>query len=553
MKTKPRLQRIVLALAAFGLAATCVGRADACTNFLVSKGATADGSTMITYSADSHELYGELYYQPPAKNLTDTKLDIYEWDTGKYLGQIAQVAETYSVVGNMNEYQVAIGETTFGGREELMSPKGTVDYGSLMYIALQRSKTAREAIKVMTDIVAEYGYMSAGESFSISDPKEVWMMDMVGKGPEATKGALWVARKIPDGYVTGHANQSRIRKFPLNDKKNTLYAEDVIKYARDKGWFKGADKDFSFAGTYVPMDYGALRFCEARVWAMFNRIAPSQKIKPDWAMGDVKAEPLPLWIKPDKKLTVRDVQQLMRDHFENSPMDLSKGIGAGPYSLPYRWRPMEWEYKGKKYIHERATSTQQTGFSFVAQSRGWLPNPIGGILWFGVDDTFMTVYVPMYCGITKAPHAYAVGTADFETFSWDSAWWVFNFVANWTYTRYSDIIKDVQVVQRELEGEFAARLPEIDATALKLYKTAPATAREFLTRYDAEQSDKTVKRWRKLGEQLFVKYLDGNVRDEKGGITHPANKEEWYKAIVEENGKFYEWVNIPGAPPPPTH
>jgi dipeptidase len=268
-------------------------------------------------------------------------------------------------------------------------------------------------------------------------------------------------------------------------------------------------------------------------------------------MGDVKAKPLPLWIKPDKKLTVRDVQALMRDHFEDSPMYLGTGIGAGPYKAPYRWRPMEWEYKGKKYVHERATSTQQTGFSFVAQARGWLPNPIGGILWFGVDDTYMTVYVPMYCGITEAPHNYAVGTGSFTEFSWDSAWWVFNFVANWTYTRYSDIIKDVQVVQRELEGEFHARLAETDATALKLYKTAPSTAREFLTRYDAEQAEKTVTRWRKLGEQLFVKYLDGNVRDATGGITHPPYPEEWYKAIVDESGDFFKWREIPGAPPPP--
>ncbi|MCK9463844.1 MAG: C69 family dipeptidase [Proteobacteria bacterium] len=548
-----RLQRIALSLAVCGLAVAHADCADACTNFLISKGATADGSTMITYSADSHELYGELYYEPPGRNRTDTMVDVYEWDTGKYLGQIAQVAETYSVVGNMNEHQVAIGETTFGGREELVNPKAIVDYGSLMYLALARAKTAREAIKVMTDLVAEYGYASAGESFSISDPKEVWILEMIGKGPDNPKGALWVARRIPDGYVSAHANQSRIRKFPLNDKKNTLYAKDVISFARGKGWFEGADSEFSFADAYVPMDYGALRFCEARVWSMFRRVAPSQKISPEWAMGNPKAKPLPLWIKPDKKLTVRDVQELMRDHFEDSPMYLGTGIGAGPYKMPYRWRPMQWKHKGKEYIHERATSTQQTGFSFVAQSRGWLPDPIGGILWFGVDDTYMTVYVPMYCGITEAPRAFAVGTADFKTFSWDSAWWVFNFVANWTYSRYSDMIKDVQIVQREIEGEFQARLPEVDATAVKLYKAAPETARSFLTRYSAEQTEKTVTRWRKLGEQLLVKYLDGNVRDEKGGITHPAYPEDWYKAIVEESGDFFEWRNIPGAPPPPTH
>jgi dipeptidase len=548
MSTLTNTRTWALVLAACGALAARAETAAACTNFLVSKGATADGSTMITYAADSHELYGELYYRPPTKNLTDTKVDVYEWDTGKYMGQINQVAETYSVVGNMNEHQVSIGETTFGGREELVSPKATVDYGSLMYLALQRAKTAREAIAVMTGIVAEYGYASEGESFSIADPKEVWLLEMVGKGPEATQGALWVARRVPDGYVSGHANQSRIRRFPLKDK-DTLYAKDVIQFARDKGWFQGKDEEFSFAETYNPMDFGSLRACEARVWSMFRRVAPSLKLSPAWVMGDVKAAPLPLWVKPDKKLTARDVQALMRDHFEDSPMYLGTGVGAGPYSLPYRWRPMEWEYKDKKYIHERATSTQQTGFSFVAQARGWLPDPIGGVLWFGVDDTYMTVYIPMYCGITEAPHAYAVGTADFKTFSWDSAWWVFNAVSNWTYTRWSDMIQDVQVVQRELEGEFAARMPETDATALKLYKTAPATAREFLTRYDAAQGEKVVARWRTLWQQLFVKYLDGNVRDEKGGITHPAYKEEWYKAIIDESGAKYEWINIPGAPP----
>jgi dipeptidase len=552
MRTQPPLPRIALALAACGLVAAPAGRADACTNFLVSKGATVDGSTMITYAADSHELYGELYYEPPGKHLTETKVDVYEWDTGKHLGRIDQVAETYSVVGNMNEFQVAIGETTFGGREELANPKAIVDYGSLMYLALARAKTAREAIEVMTDLVAEYGYASAGESFSISDPKEVWIMDMIGRGPDNPRGALWVARRVPDGYVSAHANQSRIRQFPLNDEKDTLYVKDVIQFARDKGWFKGEDAEFSFADAYAPMDYGALRFCEARVWSMFRRVAPSMKLSPDWVMGDVKAKPLPLWIKPDRKLSARDVQGLMRDHFEDSPMYLGKGVGAGPYKLPYRWRPMEWEHEGKKYIHERATSTQQTGFSFVAQSRGWLPDPIGGVLWFGVDDTYLTVYVPMYCGITEAPKPFAVGTADFETFSWDSAWWVFNAVSNWTYSRWSDMVNDVQIAQRELEGEFHSRLAEVDATAVKLYKTAPDTARSYMTRYCADQTDKTVRRWRALFEQLLVKYLDGNVRDEKGGIQHPAYPNEWYKAIVDETGDFYEWVEIPGAPKP-TH
>jgi len=438
-------------------------------------------------------------------------LDIYEWDTGKYLGQIRQVPKTYAVVGNMNEHQVAIGETTYGGRHELRDDSTAIlDYGSLMYIALQRSKTAREAIKVMTDLVAEYGYYSEGESFSISDPNEVWIMEMIGKG-SGNKGALWVARKIPDGYICAHANQARIRQFPLNDPENCLYAQDVISFARDKAYFTGKDKDFSFADAYAPLDYGALRFCEARVWQMFRRAAPSLNLASDYVKGVSGAEPLPLWIKPDKKLSVHDVMELMRDHFEGSEFDLSKGIGAGPYARPYRWRPLTWKVDGVQYLNERATSTQQTGFSFVAQSRSWLPDPIGGVHWFGVDDTYSTVYIPMYCGITKVPKSYAVGTGSFHEFTWESAFWVFNFVSNFSYLRYSDMIKDVQKVQRELEAKFLADQPEIEKAALALYNQAPQLARDYLTEYSVNLGNSVVKRWKKLGEFLLYKYLDGNV------------------------------------------
>ncbi len=515
-----------------------VGELFPCTNILVTKGASKDGSTMITYAADSHSLYGELYYTPAAMHLAGEELEVYEWDTGKYLGRIPQARQTYSVIGNMNEYQLAIGETTFGGRRELQNPEGKIDYGSLIYITLQRAKTAREAITVMTRLVEEYGYYSSGESFSISDKNEVWILEMIGKGP-GVKGSLWVARKIPDGYISAHANQARIRQFPLKDPKICLYADDVIAFAREKGWFTGKDEEFSFADTYAPLDFGALRFCEARVWAVFNRAASSMNISPEWVMGNMTAEPLPLWVKPDNKLSVRDVQELMRDHYTGTPMDMTKDIGAGPYGSPYRWRPMTWEVDGQKGFHERAISTQQTGFSFVTQSRSTLPDPIGGILWFGVDDTFMTVYVPMYCGIREIPKPFAVGTGHYNAFSWDSAFWVFNFVSNYTYSRYSDMVVDVQKVQRQLEGEFEAIQPAIEQEALSLHSISAERARTFLTDYSAKQSQKTMNKWRSLGEHLIYKYLDGNPKNEFGRPTHPPYPKTWYKQVFETSKDRY--------------
>ncbi|PIE89184.1 MAG: dipeptidase [Acidobacteria bacterium] len=515
----------------------------ACTNFLVTKGASTDGSTFITYSADSHVLYGELYYTPAANYLPGTQLEVYEWDTGKYLGNIKQVERTYSVIGNINEYQVSIGETTYGGRKELKDPKAIMDYGSLMYIALQRSKTAREAIQVMTELVAEYGYYSSGESFSIADPNEAWIMEMIGKGPE-NKGAVWVARKIPDGYISGHANQARIGTFPLNDPDNCLYADDVISFAREKGYFEGKDRDFHFANAYAPLDFGALRFCEARVYAMFNRAAPSLNLPEQYVMGDIQAEPLPLWIKPDKKLSVHDVMSFMRDHFEGTGMDMTKDIGAGPYELPYRWRPLTWEVDGVTYCNERATSTQQTGFSFVAQSRSHLPNAIGGVLWFGVDDTYSTVYVPIYCGNREAPFAFRVGNGSFTEFTWDSAFWVFNFVSNYAYLRYKDMIAEVQKVQNQLEGSFLARQPEVEKAALALYKQAPELARDYLTDYSARQTQLTMKRWKKLGEHLIFKFLDGNVKDELGQVKHPGYPKSWYQRVIDQHGDVIKMKKV---------
>jgi len=518
-------------------------RIHACTNFLISKGASQDGSTMITYAADSHVLYGELYFTPAADYLSGEMLDIYEWDTGNYLGQIKQVTHTYAVVGNMNEHQVSIGETTWGGRSELRDSLAIMDYGSLMYVTLQRAKTAREALKIMSDLVEEYGYYSSGESFSIADPNEVWIMEMISKG-SAKRGAVWIARRVPDGYICGHANQARIRQFPLNDSKNCLYEKDVINLARAKGWFSGKDKDFSFADAYAPLDYSALRFCEARVWSMFRRAAPLLNLSPDYIKGVKGAQPLPLWIKPDKKLSARDVMELMRDHFEGSELDMTKDIGASPYKLPYRWRPLTWEVDSVKYCNERATSTQQTGFSFVAEARSWLPDPIGGIFWFSVDDTYSSVYVPIYCGVKTVPQSYAVGTGDFQHFTWDSAFWVFNFVSNYCYLRYSDMIQDVQKVQRELEGKFMADQPGIDEAALTLYKQSPQLAIDYLTEYSVNLGNSTVERWKKLGEFLIYKYLDGNVKNELGKVQHPGYPQSWYRKIVDETGDHFKMKKL---------
>jgi dipeptidase len=540
------IDRHALALPLAALATALAAHpARACTNILVARGATADGSTLVTYAADSHELYGELTVTPAARHPAGATREIHEWDTGDRLGQIRQAEVTYHVVGNMNEHQVAIAETTFGGREELVDPKGGLDYGSLMFVALERARTAREAIDVMTSLVAEYGYRSSGESFSISDPKEVWILEMIGKGP-GRKGAVWVARRVPDGHVSAHANHPRIRQFPRNDPKGTLYAKDVVAFARERGFFSGKDEDFSFADAYAPLTASALRACEARVWSVFRRVAPSLNLSVEHVTGGPGAPRLPLWVKPDAKISVRGAMELMRDHFEGTPLDLSQGVGAGPFALPYRWRPMTWKVDGAEYLNERAISTQQTGFSFVAQSREWLPGAIGGVLWFGLDDTYSTVYVPQYCGNRAAPRTFGVGAGSFQEFSWDSAFWVFNFVSNWAYGRYADMIQDVQKVQRELESGFLSRQEEVEKAALALHATSPGLARDYLTQYSVEQGDRTTARWRKLGESLIVKYLDGNVRDEHGKVTHPNYPEAWRRRIARDEGERIRVVRFPG-------
>lgn len=539
----------------------------ACTNFLVTKGASTDGSTMITYAADSHTLFGELYYFPAADHPEGATRNIYEWDTGKFLGVIPEVEHTYSVVGNMNEFQVAIGETTYGGREELHHQSDAImDYGSLMYVALQRSKSAREAIKVMTELVDQFGYYSSGESFSISDPNEVWIMEMIGKG-EGEKGAVWVARRIPDGYISGHANQARITSFPLNDTQNCMYSKDVISFAREKGWFDGKNKDFSFSDVYAPVDFGGARFCEARVWAGFNQVTSGMDKYTDYAKGIVEHDTianyasnrLPLWIKPDEKLSVKDVMEMMRDHFEGTELDMTQDIGAGPYKLPYRWRGLTWEVDSVEYCNERAVSTQQTGFSFVSQSRSWLPNPIGGILWFGVDDTYSTCYAPMYCGITKTPECFAVGNGDLLTYSETSAFWVFNTVSNFTYLRYDSMIEHVRERQSEIEGKFIAYTPAIDKAAKLLHETEGAEkARAFLTEYSINEANNMTDEWRELYHYLLVKYIDGNIKKEKNGKfetnehglpafpDQPGYPEWWYKAITKSTGDHFKVIGGAG-------
>lgn len=552
---------LVIGILVFVFLLSNVQLSNGCTNFLISKGATVDGSTMITYAADSHTLYGELYYQPAQDYPEGTMRDIYEWDTGKYLGQIPQPAHTCSVIGNMNEFQVAIGETTFGGRSELQTqPTAIMDYGSLIYVTLQRAKTAREAIEVMTNLVEQYGYYSEGESFSIADADEVWILEMIGKG-KGEKGAVWVAVRVPDGYISGHANQARITTFPLNDSKNCMYSKDVISFAREKGWYNGTNKDFSFSDVYAPVDFEGARFCDARIWAGFSKVASGMDKFENYAEGNVEhggdnnfpTNRLPLWVKPDKKLSVQDVMNMMRDHFEGTALDMTQDLGAGPFKLPYRWRGLTWEVDSVEYCNERAISTQQTGFSFVAQSRNWLPNPIGGILWFGVDDTYSTCYVPMYCGINKIPECFEVGNGDMLTYSETSAFWAFNFVSNFAYLRYNYMIKDIQKEQKELEDKYVAYVPVIDQAAQTLMSSkGEEQARAFISEFSVNEANNMTVRWKQLGHYLLIKYMDGNIKREKDGKfertetglapapLQPGYPEWWYKAIANSTGDHFK-------------
>ncbi|MCR4680637.1 MAG: C69 family dipeptidase [Bacteroidales bacterium] len=559
-----------------------IGTTMACTNYIVTKGASKDGSCFLTYAADSHQLYGELYYRPAKDYPAGTMMDVIEWDTGKLLGQIPQVAHTYSVVGNMNEWQLAIGETTYGGIEELEQGQGMIDYGSLIYIALQRAKNAREAIKVIAELMDAYGYASEGESFSIVDPNEAWIMELIGKGEKMldakgrvvkgwSNGAVWVARRIPDGYVSGHANQSRITTFPLRDGKTsitskeldkiflpsveTVYSYDVISFAKLKGLYPkdAPDAQFSFCDAYNPINFGAARGCEARVWAFFNRCNHGEMAQyEDYARGDNLSHRFPLWIKPDNKnkIDARFMMDAMRDHYEGTSMDMTKDLGAGPYKCPYRWRPMNWTYNGKEYLHERATATQQTGFSFVAQCRNWLPNIIGGVFWFSVDDAGSTCYVPMYCGMTQIPHEYAQGNGSMVEYSSTSAFWTFTKVSNFVYSRYCDMIKHVREKQDLYELRFIKDVDQMAESLADTYKSDPKAARQKINDYSNKAAKEVCQTWNDLFYYLLVKYNDGNVKKEENGKfkvsdtripqcafpDQPEYPQYWYKMIVDDCG-----------------
>lgn len=515
---------------------------NACTNFLVGKNATVDGSTLVSYSADSYYLFGALYHYPSKTYPAGTMLDIYEWDTGKYLGQIKQVEKTYSVIGNINEFQVTIGETTFGGREELIDTTAIIDYGNLIYIALQRSRTAREAIKVMTDLVAEYGYYSSGESFSIADPNEVWIMEMISKGPN-NKGAVWVAQRIPDDCISAHANQARITTFPLDDKNNCIYSEDVFAFAREKGYFKGKNKDFSFSDTYCPLDYSALRICESRVWSFFCKADSTMKKYVTYVKGET-AERMPLWIKPAFKLSAQNLKDYMRDMYEGTEFDMTKGFAAGPFHSKLRHSPLTFKVDSVEYMHERPIATQQTGFVFVSQMRSWLPDYIGGIFWFGVDDAASSIFVPMYCGINDIPQCYSIKNGSLLEYSPTSAFWIYNGVANFAYGKYSFMMPDIKKVQAKWETDFNVLVPAIDKVAVNMTKE---DAKVFLTNFSISQAENSTASWKKLGEYLLVKYMDGNIKKEKDGkflqnefhippsIIRAGYPEDFLRQMVKEN------------------
>ncbi|MHC1779954.1 MAG: dipeptidase [Bacteroidales bacterium] len=537
---------------------------ESCTNVIVTKGASKDGSVMVTYSADSHQLYGELYIRKGGNFAPGTMLKIYEWDTGKYLGEIPQISKTYTTVGNMNEHQLIIGETTYGGLEQLVDTTGLVDYGSLIYVTLQRAKTAREAIKVMADLVKEHGYYSSGESFSIADKNEAWILEMIGKGTKivngknVNKGAVWVAIRIPDGYISAHANHARITTFPKNDPENCLYAPDVITFARENGLYKGSDADFSFSDTYAPLDFGGMRGCEARVWSAFNILGggmigdvPYTNYL-DYAMGHNPKNRMPLYIKPKEKVSVKMLADVMRDHYEETALDMTQDIGAGGHALPYRWRPMNFTVDGEKYTNERAIATQQTGFWFCGQARSYLPDEIGGILWFGVDDASTSALTPIYSSSLRVPECFREGNGNMMTYSPTSAFWIFNRITNFAYLRYDLVAPEVKKVANEHELTAMERIPAIDAAALALLKSSPEKAREFLTDYSVNTAQQLFNKWVELDRYLLVKFIDGNVKKERApgcfldnghsksipaSPTQPGYSERWKRAVKEDAGE----------------
>ena len=556
------------------LAATAVcayGAASACTNFIVTRGASTDGSVMVTYAADSHALYGALYHTPGGKHKSGAMLPVYEWDTGRYLTDIPQVKETWSTIGNMNEHSLIIGETTYGGRPELEDSTGRMDYGSLIYITLQRARTAREAIGVIAELADTYGYASSGESFSIADPNEAWIMELIGKGCKldkkgrnTRKGIVWVARRIPDGYVSAHANQARITTFPKDDPENCLYSPDVISFAREMGYYDGPDADFSFCDAYAPLDFGAMRACEARVWAFFRTVADDMDRYTDYAMGHNKDNRMPLWVKPRAKVSPKTVFDCMRDHYEGTPMDMTADIGAGGHNCPYRWRPMEFEVDGVKYVNERATATQQTGFWFVAQARPGVTDDMG-ILWFGVDDAATSCLTPIFCSAQEVPECFREGNGSMLEYSPTSAFWLFNRTTNFAYMRYDMISADIRKVADKWENDM---LRNVQALNAKVGKMSPGARRGYLTELNVSTAQQLFDRWQKLNGYLLVKYMDGNVKSEHGDvlsfldgdggpahfvdngngkqipgkIQFPGYNEKWKRAVAADNGEVLKAV-----------
>ena len=564
------MNKIVKLILCMGAGCFLATESMACTNVLITKGASKDGSVLISYSADSHQLYGELYFSPAGIFKKGSLLPITEWDTGKYLGEIAQVRRTYQTVGNMNEHQLIITETTFGGRPELYDPEGIMDYGSLIYITLQRARTAREAIAIMASLVEKYGYASSGESFSIGDKDEVWIMEMIGKGSKIDadgnnlrKGAVWVAARVPDGYICAHANQARITNIDFKDKENWMYSKDVVDFAREMGYFEGTDEEFSFADAYAPLNFGALRGCEARVWSAFNILGGGMigdrdaDEYLDFAMGYNPDNRLPLFIRPASKVGVKDIADVMRDHYEGTPMDMTVDIGAGGHHTPYRWRPMDFEVDGKTYLNERAIATQQTGFWIVCQSRGWIPDEIGGIIWFGVDDAATSCLTPVYTSVNAVPECIRTGNGSLIEYSPTSLFWVTNRIANFAYMLYDRVAPEVRALADARENAEIGRIPAIDAEAVRILGDKPkeediAAVREFLTEYSSNTAQDLFKAYSDMDIYLLLKYMDGNIKKQNpdgsfmdngnsdripASPDQPGYSDKWKEAVVRDAGE----------------
>uniref|UniRef100_UPI00307A8A90 dipeptidase n=2 Tax=Prevotella sp. TaxID=59823 RepID=UPI00307A8A90 len=541
MQLSKRLKDIALA----ALISASAMEASACTNLIVGKKASVDGSVLVSYNADDYGMFGHLCHYPAGMYKKGEMRKIFDWDTGEYHGEIPEAPVTYNVIGNINEFQLSIGETTYGGREEMVDTTGILDYGSLIYVTLQRAKTAREAISIMTSLVEKYGYCSSGETFSICDPNEAWIMEMMGTGP-GSKGVVWVAVRIPDNAICAHANQSRIGKFDMKDKKNVIYSKNVISYARKMGWFTGKDADFSWKNTYARPDFSGRRFCDARVWSFFNHYQKGFDRYLPWALGkDPNAEDMPLWIIPDRKLSVHDVEMGMRDHYEGTALALdTTNVGGGIYQMPYRPTPLQFKVDGKTYFNERPISTQQSAFSFVSQLRSWMPREIGGVIWFGNDDANMIAYTPVYCGNTVQPECYNTPGADAVTFSDKNAFWVCNWVSNMVYPRYSQIFPELKTVRDSLEASYFVQQADFEKKAMELYATDKQAALRMLNEYSVEKAQQMLAEWKNLAIRIIVKYNDMGVKQEKDGkiqkkVMRPGYPESFARKLVKETGDWY--------------